>query len=46
MTKINIQAEVETVLGRKLVKGEIATFKSLRHCGYANPYDIARKIRE
>jgi len=43
---INLHAEVEHVLGRKMTKVEVRIFKSLRHCGYANPIDIARKVVE
>lgn len=43
---INIRKEVESLLGRKMTKAEERTFKSLRFCGYANPYDIERKLRQ
>lgn len=46
MTTINLRDQVEWLLGRPLTKKEVETFKSLRFCGYANPYDIARKVRE
>jgi hypothetical protein len=43
---INIRKEVESLLGRKMTRAEERTFKSLRYCGYANPYDIERKLKE
>lgn len=43
---MNIRKEVEAILGRKMTATEERTFKSLRFCGYANPYDIERKLKQ
>jgi hypothetical protein len=43
---IDIKAEVESILGKKLDGKMLAKFKSLRKVGYANPYDIVNQLKE
>ncbi len=43
---ITLQDKVEWLLGRPLTKKETETFKSLRFCGYTDPYTLAEKVRK
>jgi hypothetical protein len=43
---IDIKAEVESILGKKLDGKMLAKFRSLRQVGYANPYDIVKQLKE
>jgi hypothetical protein len=45
-TMIDIKAEVESLLGKKLDGKMLAKFRTLRKVGYANPYDIVNQLKE